>query len=544
VYDGTVAKKVGITMYRVLIRDQMAPIAKDILEATGQIEVDVNNEKAYNDPERLAEIIHDYHGLAIRSGTRVNDIVLQKASQLKAIGRAGIGVDNIDIAGASRRGIVVMNAPGGNTVTTAEHTISLMMALARNIPQATASLREGQWEKKKLLGIEIAGKTIGIIGLGQIGRIVAERARGLKMKVIVSDPFISKEAAQNLDAELVSLEELYGRSDFITLHVPRLPETIQMINQTTLDLMKPGARLINCSRGEMVNLDDLARAIENSKIAGAALDVFPEEPPQFDHPIFKDPRVIFTPHLGASTSEAQTKVAEMIAHQLADYLVNGVIHNAVNFPSVSEEVMAQLRPYLALCEKMGTFMGQLVHHKANVSIHYSGEVTDLDTRPLTHAVLKGFLSAFSDAPINFVSAPIVAEEKGIQIKETISRKEKRAFSSLIRVQIEGDQEGPNEIWGTIFEREYPRIVRLGQIYMDAIPEGYLIIIQNYDQPGVIGNVGTLLGKHNINIGQFHLGRRDSRALCIVNVDSCVDEDVLQDIQKLPNIISAQQVFLA
>lgn len=529
-------------MYKVMIRDNMSSLAKDILEATGEIEVVVDNDKATGDPKSLSKIIGEFHGLAIRSGTKVTEDVLKGAKQLKVIGRAGIGVDNIDVQAATKQGVVVMNAPGGNTVTTAEHTMSLLMALARNIPQGTASLRDGKWEKKKLSGVEITGKTLGIIGLGYIGRIVADRAKGLKMNVIATDPFVSQEAARALEVELVALDDLLARSDFITLHVPRLKETVDMINMTTIKKMKPGVRIINCSRGEIVKIDDLHQAIVSGHVAGAALDVFPQEPPDTTMPILQHPNVIFTPHLGASTGEAQLKVADMIARQIAAYLIDGIITNAVNFPSLSMEVMDQLRLHLDLAEKMGSLMGQLVRKIHDITISFSGDLAILDTRPLTHAVLKGLLGSFTDKPVNYVNAPVLAREKGIHVNETRSQA-KDDFAGLIRVKLEGHEEGPDEIWGTIFEKKYPRLVKIGKIYLDAIPEGSMIVIQNFDRPGVIGNVGTTLGRHNINIGRFQLGRRGDRALCLVNIDTPADEKVIEEIQSLPNIISVRQAHL-
>lgn len=530
-------------MYKVMIRDSMAPVAKEILEATGQIEVVVDNDKDRGKPENLAEIVGDLHGLAVRSGSKITDTVLDRAGNLKVIGRAGVGVDNIDVVAATHRGVVVMNAPGGNTVTTAEHAVSMMLALARNIPQATASLRQGRWEKKQLSGVEISGKTLGIVGLGHVGRVVADRGRGLKMKLIAADPYVSKEAAAGLDVELVSLEELLGRADFVTLHVPRLKETMNLINADTIGQMKPGARLINCSRGEVVDLGALYDALENGRLAGAALDVFPAEPPEADLPILSHPKVILTPHLGASTGEAQSKVAEMIAHQIAAYLIDGVITNAVNFPSVSMEVMERLRPHLNLAEKMGSLMGQLVRNVHDVTISYARGLAEFDTRPLTHAVLKGLLGAYTDTPVNYVSAPAIARDKGIHVQETVNHKSQDDFPGVIKVQLEGIEEGPDQIWASVFEGKYPRIVRLGKIYMDAIPEGSMIVIQNVDRPGVIGNVGTVLGRHQINIGRFQLGRRGDRALCMVNIDSPADEAVLEEIRMLPNILKADQVHL-
>jgi D-3-phosphoglycerate dehydrogenase len=358
-------------MFKVMIRDNMSPVAREILEATGKIEVVEDFDKATNAPERLAEIVGDFHGLALRSGTKVDERVLAAAGNLRAIGRAGIGVDNIDVRAATDKGVVVMNAPGGNTVTTGEHAISLLLALARNIPQGTMSLKEGRWDKKLLTGVEVTGKTLGIMGLGNIGRVVAALARGLRMRVIAADPFVSPEAAEALHVEMVSREVLYQEADFISLHVPRLKETVNMINAETLAQMKPGVRLVNCSRGEVVDLDALYEALESGQVAGAALDVFPTEPPDPTMPLLQHPRVIFTPHLGASTGEAQVKVAEMIANQMASYLLNDVIVNAVNFPSVSREVMDRIRPYLNLAEKMGALMGQLMTRVFDITLIYS-----------------------------------------------------------------------------------------------------------------------------------------------------------------------------
>jgi len=529
-------------MYKVMIRDSMSPIAQEILEATGKIQVVVDNDKTANDPKILSKIIEAYDGLAVRSGTKVTAEVLHHAKRLKVVGRAGIGIDNIDLQNATEKGIVVMNAPGGNSVTTAEHTIAMMMALARNIPQATASLREGKWEKKNFTGVEITGKILGIIGLGSIGQIVADRAKGLKMKIIASDPYVSQDAAGKLGVQLVYFEELLAKSDFITLHVPHLKETVNLINANSLSQMKPGVRIINCSRGEVVNLDDLYQAVLSGHVGGAALDVFPQEPPDPSLSLLKHPNVILTPHLAASTSEAQVNVARMIAEQMVAYLLDGVITNAVNFPAVSMEEMVQLRPYLSLAEKMGAFIGQLIRAPHDISVSYCGEVTNLSLKPITHALLKGLLSSFTDKPINYVNARAIAQGKGIGIKESVSQADE-AFSSLIKLKLEGTEETPNEIWGTIFEKKYPRLVRIGDFYLDAIPEGSMIVIRNIDKPGVIGHIGTTLGRHGINIGRFQLGRREDRALCLVNIDSPADEMVLKELESLPVMLSVKQVHL-
>jgi len=529
-------------MYKIMIRDNMSPVAKEILEATGKIQVVVDNDKKTNDPKELSKIIKDFDALAIRSGTRVTAEVLKNAKRLKVIGRAGIGVDNIDQQSATEKGIVVMNAPGGNTVTTAEHCIAMMLSLARNIPQATASLREGKWEKKNFTGVEINGKTLGIVGLGHIGQVVADRAKGLKMKVMAADPYVSQDAAGKLGVQLVPFEELLAKSDFITLHVPRLKETENMINATALSQMKRGVRIINCSRGEVVNLDDLYEAVSSGHVSGAALDVFPKEPPDPSMSVLRHPNIILTPHLGASTGEAQMNVARMIGEQISSYLLDGVITNAVNFPAVSMEEMVQLRPYLSLSEKMGSFIGQLIRAPHDVSISYSGDVTGLSLEPVTLALLKGLLSSFTDKPINYVNAKAIAQAKGIGVKESVTQADE-AFSSLIKLKLEGTEETPNEIWGTIYEKKYPRLIRIGNVYLDAIPEGSMIVIRNIDKPGVIGHIGTTLGRRGINIARFQLGRREDKALCLVNIDSPADENVLKELESLPMMLSVKQVQL-
>ena len=529
-------------MYRVMIRDNMSPLAKEILEQTEEIEVVVDNEKKTSDPDILADLIGEFDGLAVRSGTRVQSKVLDKATRLKVIGRAGIGVDNIDVAAATARGIVVMNAPGGNTVTTGEHAVSLMLSLARQIPQAHASICAGKWEKKKFTGVELSGKTLGIVGLGHVGRVVASRGLGLEMKVIASDPYVTKEAASTLGVELVPLDVLFSRADFISLHVPRLEETKYMIRKETIKKMRSGVRIINCARGEIVHLEDLYDALQSGFVAGAAIDVYPQEPPDPSWPIFKHPNVIFTPHLGASTGEAQKKVAEMIARQMADYLLNGVIINAVNFPSIPMEVMGRIRPFLDLAERLGSMMGQIIEEPHDLTITYSGDVTRFDTKVLSHAVLKGLLGSFTDKPVNDVNAPAIAKEKGIHVEETVSQ-DMRDYTNLIQLKLHGEKEVLNEIWGTIFAKKHQRIVRLGQIYMDAVPEGDVLVILNNDRPGVIGNVGTTLARNNINIARFQLGRLEGHAICLVNIDSPVNEQTLKEIRLLANIIEVRKIRL-
>ena len=530
-------------MFRVMVRDDMSPIAKEILEATGRIEVTVDNDKTTNKPEALAEIIKDFDGLAVRSGTKVNLPVFDKASKLKVVARAGIGVDNIDVAEATKRGIVAMNAPGGNTITTAEHAIAMMLAMAREIPQATASMKLGKWEKKKFLGVEITGKILGIVGLGNIGREVAIRAKGLKMQIVASDPYITKDAAAKLGVELIPLDELFSKADFISMHVPKLEETKNLIRKENIEKMKRGVRIINCARGEIVDLNDLYEALESGHVAAAALDVFPEEPPQdMSKGIFAHPNVVLTPHLGASTDEAQVKVAEMIAHQMADYLINDVITNAVNFPSISMQTMEHLRPFLQLGERMGSFIGQIIRQPNDITITYSGETTTFDTHVLTNAILKGLFSAYTDKPINYVNAPAIAKAKGVHLEEITSR-EAKDYTNLISIKFPNLNDELDEIRGTVFSKKEQRIVRLGNINMDAIPKGWMIVIRNYDRPGVIGNIGSTLAKYDINIARFHLGNSDGKAICIVNIDHAANDQVISELKTLPNIIDAKCAHL-
>ncbi len=523
---------------KVMVRDKTAHEAIDILEEAG-IETIVDNEKLT--PEQLSEIVGDIDGLIVRSSTHVNEDVVKAAHNLKVVGRAGVGVDNIDLNAATAGGIVVMNAPGGNTVTTGEHTIAMLMALARNIPQATASCRDGKWEKAKFRGVEVAEKTLGIVGLGHVGQVVANRARGLKMKVIVFDPFVTPKAAEKFKVELVTLDELFERSDFITVHTPKTEETKNLVRSETIAKMKDGVRIINCARGGIVSEADLYEAVKSGKIAGAALDVFEVEPPECS-PLFELPNVILTPHLGANTSEAQVNVAVMIAHQMVDFLNKGTITNAVNFPSISAEDLKNVRPYLDLSERMGSMLGQLITRLDGVGIEYQGDINDYDTRPITHAILKGLLGSFMDIPVNDVNAPAIARRRGINVVETVSG-DITDYANLIKITVRGNSEEVLEIWGTLFGNKHPRIVQMGGIYLDAIPEGAILVIRNWDKPGVIGNLGTLLGKHDINIARFQLGRREGQTMCLVNVDTLVDEDVIKKIADLPNIITVQQVTL-
>ncbi|MEE9614573.1 MAG: phosphoglycerate dehydrogenase [Thermodesulfobacteriota bacterium] len=526
---------------KVLVTDNLSKRAAEILAAAPGIECEVDNTIT---PEELLERIGDYHALAVRSRTKVTAEVLEKAGNLKVVGRAGIGVDNIDVREATRRGVVVMNTPGGNTVTTAEHAVSMMLALARNIPQATASMKRGEWEKKKFQGTELTGKTLGIVGVGNIGSIVAARAQGLKMNVAAYDPYISEEAADKLGITLVTLDELYKKSDFISIHVPRTKETANLVDAAAFSKMKKGVKLINCARGGIVNETDLFEAIKSGRVAGAALDVFDQEPPPKDNPLLALDEVILSPHLGASTREAQEKVAVAIAEQIADYLTNGTIMNAINVPSVPAELLGSLGPYITLAEKLGSFHGQtLTGAVEEIAVEYSGDVVGYDIAPVTIACIKGLLDQLLDQHVNFVNAPLVASERGIKVVEV---KSSRAidFASSVTVKVK-TKDGESVVEGAIFGKSDLRIVKIDHFLLDAVPEGCLLILHNADKPGVIGDVGTLLGKNKVNIARLHLGRAavGGEAVSVWNIDTPLSTELTKKLLKLPNIISTRMVQL-
>jgi D-3-phosphoglycerate dehydrogenase len=526
---------------KVLISDNLHKAGVAILDQHPNIEVDFRPGLS---PEELKEAIRDADGLAIRSATKVTAELINAAPRLKVIGRAGTGLDNVDIPAASRKGIVVMNTPGGNTITTAEHAFALMMALARNIPQAAASMAEGKWDKKKYQGVEIFNKTLGIIGLGRIGRVVAERGLGFKMRVIGYDPFISKDLASSLGIELVSLDELLARSDFITIHTPKTKDTTKLINRTAFHKMKRGVRLVNCARGGIVDEGALLEAIEEGKVAGAALDVFESEPLPENSPLRQSPRIICTPHLGASTEDAQANVSVAICEQILEYLLYGTIMNAVNAPSVSREAMTQLRPYLTLAEALGAFQAQITEGAiTSVSVAYIGEVSKLDTNPLTHSILKGLLFPVVGDEVNYVNAPSMAASRGIAISE-----QKMAtgedFTNLIRLTVRAGME-ENVVAGTIFGKYEPRIVQINKFRLEAIPEGHMLFIYNTDRPGVIGAIGTTIGKHDINIARMTVGQEKERGqnIILLTTDTPVTPECLAEVRALPHVAMAIQLEL-
>ncbi len=517
---------------KVLISDALSPAAVAIFKERG-LDVDFQPNLG-KDKDKLAETINGFDGLAIRSATKVTAKMLERAEKLKVIGRAGIGVDNVDIPAATARGVIVMNTPFGNSITTAEHAITLMLSLARQIPEADASTRAGKWEKNRFLGVEISGKTLGVIGCGNIGSIVADRALGMKMKVIAYDPFLSDERALDLGVEKVELEELLRRADFITLHTPLTDKTRNIINADSLKLTKTSVRLINCARGGLVDETALYEALSSGRIAGAALDVFVTEPATAS-PLFALPNVVCTPHLGAATSEAQENVALQIAEQMSDYLIRGAISNAVNFPSISAEEAPKLKPFVALAEKLGSFAGQLTETGIKrVQVSYEGVVAQMNTRALTSAAIAGLLRPMLQ-DVNVVSAPIVAKERGIVVEET-RREAEGDYESLITVAVVTDRQ-TRWVAGTVYADGRPRIVNIKGIRIDAEFGPSMLYVTNQDRPGFVGRFATLLAGAGINIATFHLGRDTAGgdAIALVEVDGAVPPDVLAQVQKIPNV---------
>jgi D-3-phosphoglycerate dehydrogenase len=521
-------------MPKVLISDKLSPAAVQIFKDRG-IETDV---KVGLTPDELKAIIGQYDGLAIRSNTKVTADVLAAATSLKVVGRAGIGVDNVDVPAATARGIVVMNTPFGNSVTTAEHAIAMMFALARDIPQANASTHAGKWEKSKFMGVELTGKTLGIIGCGNIGAIVADRAQGLRMKVLGYDPFLSVERAKDLGIEKVDLDTLFARSDFITLHTPLTEATRNIIDAKAIEKMKKGVRIVNCARGGLVVEEDLRVALEAGKVAGAALDVFKVEPAK-DNALFGMEKLVATPHLGASTSEAQENVALQVAEQMADYLLTGAVTNALNMPSVSAEDAPKLRPYMQLASQMGSFAGQLTEHAlTGVQIEFEGHVATLNTRPLTAIILEGLLKPMVEA-VNMVNAPVLAKERNINVSETKNERE-GDYHTLIRVTVTTEMR-TRSVAGTLFGGDKPRVVAIKGIPIEAELGPHMLYVTNQDKPGFIGALGTLLGKHGVNIATFHLGRSEAGgdAILLTQVDQPLTDSILDDVQKLPHVVQAK-----
>jgi D-3-phosphoglycerate dehydrogenase / 2-oxoglutarate reductase len=521
---------------RVLISDKLSEAAVQIFRDRG-VDVDYLPDLG-KDKDALLAKIGEYDGLAIRSATKVSPKILEAAKNLKVIGRAGIGVDNVDIPAATARGIVVMNTPFGNAITTAEHALSMMMALARQIPEASASTLAGKWEKNRFMGVELFNKTLGIIGCGNIGSIVADRALGLKMKVIAYDPFLSPERALEIGVEKVELLELITRADFITLHTPLTDKTRDIIGEAAISRMKKGVRIINCARGGLVNEEALYNALVSKQVAGAALDVFEVEPAT-DHKLFKLENVIATPHLGASTGEAQENVALQVAEQMSDYLIKGAVTNALNMPSISAEEAPRLKPYVALAEKLGSFAGQLTDSTIHgIIIEYAGDVGEMNTKALSSAALAGILQA-QLGTINMVSAPVVAKERGIKVDE-VKQSKRGAYETYIRITIKTDKY-ERSVAGTVFGDGRPRIIQIKGIELECNFGPHMLYITNNDKPGFVGRVGTLLGNAGINMGTFHLGRvaEGADAISIIETDGEVPQAVMDQVQQVTNVLQVK-----
>ena len=526
---------------KVLVSDPISQTGVDALAEGGLLDVTFQPGLPHDE---LLKIIPDYAALVVRSQTKVGADVIAAAKNLKAVGRAGVGVDNVDVDAATRRGIVVMNTPGGNTVSTAEHAFSLLVSVARKIPQADASVKSGQWDRKSFQGVELNGKTLAILGMGRIGTEVAKRALAFGMRVLAYDPYLSEARAKTLQVELVeNLEDALPHADFVTMHMPLTDETKHMLNAARLAKLKKGARIVNCARGGLIDEQALADALASGHVAGAAIDVFEQEPPAAENPLRHAPNVVFTPHLGASTAEAQESVGIEIAHAIRAALLDGTINNAVNAPSVDAKTLAMLGPYLRLGESLGRFVSQIAPKRCGVlRVVYSGKARDLDTTPITRSVLKGFLTQISGNEVNEINAPGLAQNLGLQVVES-RVSDSAEFSDLIEVIAE-DSGSKASAAGTFFGPK-PRVVVVNGRHIEAQPEGVLLLLENKDRPGIVGHIGTLLGKHRVNIASMSLGRDQAggMALTVLNLDSAPDEQVMEELLSDPDIVSARTLRL-
>ena len=494
--------------------------------------------------EQLLVAVADADALVVRGGTQVTEEVFKAAKRLKVVGRAGVGTENTDIAAANRKGVVVMHTPFGSATTTAEHTIAMLLSLARQIPAASASTKAGQWQAERFLGVEVTGKTLGLIGAGKVGRLVIERALALKMQTVVYDPYLNAETLRMYGAEPVDLPELLATADFITLHVPLTTETDHILNADTLAMVKPGCRIINCATGGLIDEVALAEAIRAGQVAGAAIDVFAKEPPDADNPLLALEGVICTPHLRTATLDAQVNVTVQIARQIVDFLLRGNIDNAVNVPSINAELLASLRPYLALAECLGSFLAQLYAREVQeVRVEYSGAVAALPVEALTTSVLKGLLTPMVGDEANYVNAPFLAQERGIRVIETKSPRTE-GYASLIRVTINGG-EGEHFVCGALFGEEDFRIVRVDGYNVEFVPNGHILVLHNEDRPGMVGFIGQSLGEAGINIAMMNLTRHNinGKAVSMVNIDSRIPDDLLEELRAHPSILAARQIEL-
>jgi len=526
-------------MIRVLVSDALSEEGLKVFKESKELSVDVKTDLK---PDALKEIIKDYDGLVVRSATKVTKEVIQAAKKLKVVGRAGVGLDNVDLEAATQKGIIVMNTPAGNTISTAEHTFSMILSLSRNIPQANASTKKGEWKRSKFMGVEVYGKTLGIVGFGRIGSEVAKRALSFGMKILAYDPFLSAEVAESIGVEIAELKKVLQESDYITVHTPLTDETRHMISDKEFALMRKGVRIINCARGGIIDEAALVKALKEQKVSGAAMDVFENEPLSAENELLKLDNVIITPHLGASTEEAQVNVAIEVAEIVRDALLGRGIRNAANYPCLEAEVCKILNPYINLGEKLGMFGAQLVEGRfQELVINYSGEITKYDLSPVTMALAKGVLEPILKETVNFVNAVSLLKERGIKLRESKSAQEGE-FVNLIQLEIKTDKE-VKKIFGTLSSNKQPRIVKIDDYYLELYPVGEMVFIRNWDKPGLIGSLGTLMGKNGINIAAMTFGRdqQGGKAISVLNVDSQVGQDIQDKIRELENILTVKVI---
>ncbi len=526
-------------MIKILVSDALSEEGLKVFKESKELTVDVKTDLK---PDALKEIIKDYDALVVRSATKVTKDVIEAAKKLKVIGRAGVGLDNVDLEAATQKGIIVMNTPAGNTISTAEHTFSMILALSRNIPQANASTKKGEWKRSKFMGVELYGKTLGIVGFGRIGSEVAKRALSFGMKILAYDPFLSAEVAESIGVEIAELKKVLQEADYITVHTPLTDETRHMISDKEFALMKKGVRVINCARGGIIDEVALVSAIKEQKVSGAAMDVFESEPLSAENELLKLDNVIITPHLGASTEEAQVNVAIEVAEIVRDALLGRGIRNAANYPCLEAEVCKILNPYINLGEKLGMFAAQLVEGRfQELVINYSGEITKYDLSPVTMALAKGVLEPILKETVNFVNAVSLLKERGIKLRESKSAQEGE-FVNLIQLEIKTDKE-VKKVFGTLSSNKQPRIVKIDDYYLELYPIGEMVFIRNWDKPGLIGSLGTLMGKNGINIAAMTFGRDQlgGKAISILNVDSQVSSEIQDKIRELENILTVKVI---
>ncbi|MHB1043743.1 MAG: phosphoglycerate dehydrogenase [Eubacteriales bacterium] len=527
-------------MYKVLVMDGIAEDGLTALRREPEIDVVIGSKMTENE---LIEVIGDYDGMIVRSATKVTARVIEHASKMKVIGRAGVGVDNIDLAAATAKGILVVNAPGGNTMAAAEHTMAMMLALARRIPQAYASLQAGKWDKKAFMGVELRGKVLGVIGLGRIGSTVARRAQGMEMKVIAYDPYITEEKAELLDIKLLPVEDVFRQADFITVHIPMTKETRYIVGKSAFPLMKDGVRIVNCARGGVIDEEALYEAMKSGKVAGAALDVFEKEP-NTESPLYEFENFIPTPHLGASTIEAQLSVAVDVSESIVAALKGEFVKNTVNIPSLTVQALKIVKPFLSLAEKMGKFAAQVIRGRVNkLEIAYSGDLANQEVTPITTSLIKGFLDTILQETVNFVNASVMAKNRGIQIVQR-QAVEEGDYANLINVTVTSNKEEIS-IGGTIFGGVDARLVSIDGYHVDAVPEGHMLYVPHMDRPRIIGPVGNLIGAHDINISSMQVGRKvvGGRAVMLLNVDASVPQETLDEITKINGVLGVRNVSL-